>query len=268
MRKLCSIVCVCILGVGLSVPLFAADTETSIDVSLRWDANTESDLACYKVYKSTVSGEYGAPIATLSKDQTSYMLAVAREITDRINFFTLTACDLSGNESRKSNEVSKLIPAIPAVSTPGMPILTVTSAVAGEILVTWPDVPDGKGGVAKVDIRYGMPPTQWGALPSAGCTGSPCKIPVLLLDVLYEVKGVAYRAGPTGNIFGTITTGVQVRTSGVIDFPPDPPKGIIISKETEEELVIIALVEDCKELIISAIGTTETIHKLTTRCSK
>lgn len=268
MKKLCSVICAFVFGIGWSIPLFAADTETHIDVSLRWDANTERDLACYKVYRSTVSGEYGASVATLPKDQTNYILAIAREITDRIHFFTLTACDLAGNESGKSNELSKLIAAIPTIPTPGMPVLTVTSTVTGEVTVTWSDVPDGRGGIAKVNIRYGIPPILWGSLPSALCETSPCKISELLPDTLYGVKGVAYRADATRNIFGTITTEVQVRTLGVIDFPPDPPKGIIIGKEEENEVQLLALVENCRELTTSAIGSSDEIHKLSVKCVK
>lgn len=73
--------------------------------TLLWNANSEPDLAGYKVYRSTVSQTYGAPVATLGK-VTSYdtgTLPVGQ------TFFALTAYDSAGNESAKSAEVSKIV---------------------------------------------------------------------------------------------------------------------------------------------------------------
>ena len=76
-------------------------------VSLAWNANSETDLSGYKVYKGTSSGAYAAPVATLPKTTTSYTLAGLQ--TGTTYFFTITAYDNSGNESLHSAEVSKSI---------------------------------------------------------------------------------------------------------------------------------------------------------------
>jgi hypothetical protein len=74
-------------------------------ISLTWSANTESDLAGYKVYVGTQSGVYGPPIAV--GNVTAYQLNnLAKNTT---YFVSITAVDTAGNESLRSAEVSKSI---------------------------------------------------------------------------------------------------------------------------------------------------------------
>jgi fibronectin type 3 domain-containing protein len=76
--------------------------------TLTWNANTEPDLAGYKVYQATASGAYPpTPIATLPKTVPSYT-AMGLQVGTTY-FFTITAYDTAGNESLKSPEVSKSI---------------------------------------------------------------------------------------------------------------------------------------------------------------
>jgi fibronectin type 3 domain-containing protein len=67
----------------------------------------EPDLTGYKVYRSTASGAYGTPLATLPKTTTSY--ATTGMQTGTTYYFVITAYDSSGNESTYSNEVSKSV---------------------------------------------------------------------------------------------------------------------------------------------------------------
>ena len=55
-------------------------------VNLSWDANTEPDLAGYKVYFGTSSGNYGTPASV--GNTTSYSLA---GLSDGTYFFAVTA---------------------------------------------------------------------------------------------------------------------------------------------------------------------------------
>ncbi|TKB65236.1 MAG: fibronectin type III domain-containing protein [Nitrospira sp.] len=74
-------------------------------LTLAWNASTASDLAGYKIYRSTISGTYGSPLATLQGNVTSY---TATGLTvNTTYFFVITAYDLAGNESAFSNEVSR-----------------------------------------------------------------------------------------------------------------------------------------------------------------
>jgi fibronectin type 3 domain-containing protein len=83
-------------------PVLADDTAT-----LTWTPNTGIDVAGYKIYQSTVSGEYGAPVAVIG-NVSEYVTTIKTE-NDQRYYFTITAFDKAGNESAKSEEVSKLI---------------------------------------------------------------------------------------------------------------------------------------------------------------
>jgi hypothetical protein len=75
--------------------------------TLTWNASTSSSVVGYKVYEATASGAYGAPIATLQGNTTTYQAIGLSSGTTY--FFTVTAYDNAGNESLHSNEVSKSI---------------------------------------------------------------------------------------------------------------------------------------------------------------
>ncbi len=75
----------------------------TVSATIAWDSNREPDLAGYKVYQGTASGQYGAPIAVLSSMTTRY--AVSGLEQGRTYFLTITAFDQSGNESHPSNEI-------------------------------------------------------------------------------------------------------------------------------------------------------------------
>jgi hypothetical protein len=73
-----------------------------------WTANSDSDLAGYKVYVGTRSGLYtypGSPFAI--GNVTSY--AMTNLPAGQTYFFALSAYDSAGNESPLSAEVSKSI---------------------------------------------------------------------------------------------------------------------------------------------------------------
>ena len=92
-----------------------------------WDANTESDLAGYKLYRSSVSGQYDLGH---ERDMT-YLRGWVADIpagTETVDYgdeegtwyFVLTAYDTSGNESGSSNEVSKTIDTTPPDDPSGL----------------------------------------------------------------------------------------------------------------------------------------------------
>jgi hypothetical protein len=82
----------------LTAPALAAE------VTLQWDANTESDLAGYKVYIGTASGVYGAPMV-IGK-LTTYTFA---NLPAGTYYFAVTAYDTAGFESGYSNEVTTAV---------------------------------------------------------------------------------------------------------------------------------------------------------------
>ena len=73
-------------------------------MTLDWNPNAESDLAGYKIYAATSSGAYGAAVATVPANATSFVVpGLQPGVT---YFFVITAVDTSGNESVRSAEVS------------------------------------------------------------------------------------------------------------------------------------------------------------------
>jgi hypothetical protein len=91
---------------GVLAFIFAALTSLNVyaaEVTLAWDPNSESDLAGYKIYYGTASGQYGTPIV-IGK-QTEYTVT---GLTPGVTYyFAVTAYSVSGLESGFSNEVFK-----------------------------------------------------------------------------------------------------------------------------------------------------------------
>jgi len=105
------------------VPSWAWAAES---VGIRWNANTESDLAGYKVYCGVASRDYSFSQDNGNQTQAVIMLA------DGTWFCAVTAYDNAPtpNESGFSNEVSTTITTEPppvVVTPPGTPIPTTTA---------------------------------------------------------------------------------------------------------------------------------------------
>ena len=76
------------------------------DITIAWDANTESDLAGYNVYHRVNSETDFSQIASTSGESTSITVT---GLTPGINSLAVTAFDTSNNESGFSNVVSVVI---------------------------------------------------------------------------------------------------------------------------------------------------------------
>ena len=94
---------------GSNEPAGTAPAATATaSASFQWDPNTETDLAGYKIYQGTSSGQYGLPIATLAANNTSYEATGLQK--GGTYFFVVTAFDTSGNEGSLSDELTIPIP--------------------------------------------------------------------------------------------------------------------------------------------------------------
>gem|GEM_PF-1052373 len=91
-----------------SAPPASQAPAAAASLTFQWDPVAVSDLAGYKIYRSTTAGTYGSPIATLSASTTTYQMT---NLTKGVTyFFAVSAYDTSGNESPFSNEESRTIP--------------------------------------------------------------------------------------------------------------------------------------------------------------
>ena len=91
----------CLLMYGLLRGMAAYGQEAS--VTLVWDANTESDLAGYRLYQSLAPGQHGPPnVAEIPAGTETTTLTIPDE---QDTYFVLSAYDQAGNESGYSDEV-------------------------------------------------------------------------------------------------------------------------------------------------------------------
>jgi hypothetical protein len=86
---------------ALLLSLFSTAPAFAADVTLAWNPNTEEDLAGYRIYYGTASGDYDYTMEL--GNQTEYTVTNLEE--GLLYYFSATAYDLSGNESGYSNEV-------------------------------------------------------------------------------------------------------------------------------------------------------------------
>jgi hypothetical protein len=126
-RLACFIACVALALVIIPTAAHAGD------VKLAWDANTDSDLAGYKVYYGTASGTYQSNIDV--GNVTSYTVTGLGD--GLLYFFAVTAYGTSSGESGYSNEVSTTVIGVPDTTAPlvsavAVPVITFSGAT-----ITW-----------------------------------------------------------------------------------------------------------------------------------
>ena len=77
------------------------------NVTFEWDANSETDLAGYRLYQSQTPGVYtfgdGNQVASIL---TGTETVTITGVSDGVYYWVLTAYDTHGNESGPSNEVT------------------------------------------------------------------------------------------------------------------------------------------------------------------
>jgi len=83
----------------------------AVPITFQWDANTEQDLAGYRIYQSTQSGvyTYGPTSPNLLVTVPVGTEEVTIEIADGTYYFVATAFDTGGLESGPSNEITDII---------------------------------------------------------------------------------------------------------------------------------------------------------------
>ncbi len=92
------------IAIGIMVVsgcLFAAQ------IQVTWNANTEEDLAGYRLYVGQASGQYGEPIDV--GNVTEHVMEITPQ-HGTTYYFALTAYDTIGNESGYSDEATCFVP--------------------------------------------------------------------------------------------------------------------------------------------------------------
>lgn len=107
MKKLLFVLCFALVFIISSV--FAASSMT-----FEWDANTESDLAGYRLYQSNTSGNYTFGVGNEVGSTLAGTETLTISVEDGIWYWVLTAYDTDGFESEPSNEVDTAPPVAPS----------------------------------------------------------------------------------------------------------------------------------------------------------
>ena len=85
-------------------------TPGDLQITLSWSANTESDLAYYRIYGGTTANPTTLIYQTTNKLTLSYI--VTGLTAGSTYYYRITAVDLSSGESAYSSEVSATVPVI------------------------------------------------------------------------------------------------------------------------------------------------------------
>ncbi|MGE0472755.1 MAG: hypothetical protein AB7P17_03885, partial [Nitrospirales bacterium] len=195
---------------------------TSNTASLQWAANTEPDLAGYKVYHGTAPGVYGASLDV--GKATTYQFPNLE--SNKVHYFSVTAYDTSGNESSPAPEVSK------AITEPTKMVLSVSLTGNGNISST----PSGltcSSGTCSGAFTEGTSVTLV-ALPTSGysftgwggvCSGTGnCAVPLSSSKAVSAI----FSAIPTP-VFKTLSVSLSGNGNGTIT---SSPAGLICSTGT------------------------------------
>lgn len=129
------------------------------EVNLSWDANSETDLAGYSVYRSTTSGGSYTQLTTPLQTTSDYTGLRNSSIANGTQYFyVITAVDTTGNESGYSLEVSVTPQASGAGSGAGSaPNYLVGHAFAdllGSYKVLYGDMPPTESGESYPGINF------------------------------------------------------------------------------------------------------------------
>lgn len=199
----------------MAVLMFLPSLAHAVSCTLNWNASTSPDVAGYKIYSSTITGNYTNPLKTVGKVITTDCSLLG---DGKTHFFVVTAYDTSGNESPHSNEVSKLFPIDASVKT--------VTDTAG---VVWALMPSNTPTEFRV-YRNGADLSL-----TAGSSNAS--------DMILGSDGLAYFAGTGGDTQWWIYT---VATGWIVKSPPTtvpPPATIstpvlVVSSSTKSGFVV------------------------------
>jgi len=114
--------------VGISWFLYASNV-MAMDVSFQWTANTETDLAGYRVFMREMPADYNFTAPAWEGTEVTATLLNLSDTEDY--FFVVRAYDIWGNESGNSNEVRLYRGQVPDTVPPSGPVgITITIVIS------------------------------------------------------------------------------------------------------------------------------------------
>ena len=168
-----------ILVVFLLVVMYPASGFAAA-ILVKWNANTESDLAGYKIYYGSQPRTYGASV-NVGK-VTSYQLGNVN--TGRTYYIALTAYDTSGNESGYSTESSVYVPAQQAA-----PSITLLTPKQGELVYSNPLFTWRATGMVRYKVLISMGKSYYTIYNG---TGTSCRMVAYLWSLFVPSGSTVY----------------------------------------------------------------------------
>jgi endonuclease I/fibronectin type 3 domain-containing protein len=118
-----------------AVPAGLSALEQVGRVALDWTSNAEPDLAGYHVYRSTTAGVLGTRLTATPTPNSNYSDTQVQAPTTY--FYSVTAIDLSGNESAPTDQVDAA--PLPDTTAPNAPSSLVALSGDGRVTLNWND---------------------------------------------------------------------------------------------------------------------------------
>lgn len=189
--------------------------------SIAWTANTEWDLAGYRLYDRVSLADQPTMIRQVGVQITSIPCADLG-FNPGQHYVSVTAFDLSGNESARSAEIPFVIVSVGTVND-----LRITSVGGTSLTMAYTEIDDGTGQPANMAFRFATPTMSWGsgtdvssgtcATPvtgtSIGATKS-CTITGLSTTTAYQVQAVPFRGTLNQDAVFLALTNVVGATTG------------------------------------------------------
>jgi hypothetical protein len=239
--------------VGIAV----AQTGTNTAV-LQWDANTESDLAGYKLYRGNLPCPNEGPrqlLVTVGKVTTYTDTTIPITWLDAC--YWLIAFDTSANPSPFS---------IPAGKKFALPLPAPVTFTQDKGTFTWSLVPGATGYLLRVHKA---------GTPYEPCSGMTFCNEVFTLTTTSQIVVLEPNTKYDAWVGGHDSTGRPGETSGtsfttpVPDVtPPVEPGGLKVTKSTPEEVIVVASRKDCARVVTSTTGSTKATHERHMTCVK
>jgi phosphodiesterase/alkaline phosphatase D-like protein len=217
-----------IIALILILILNESTAAIAAEASLAWDANTEADLAGYKVYFGTSSRSYGTPVDV--GNQTAFTVAGLNN--GQTYYFAVTAYDSSGNESGYSAEVNKTVNDTTPDTTP--PVLS--GMASGNLTSTGGVITWTTNEPATAQVEYGTT-TAYGsssALRSTLLTSHSRTLSNLAPSTLYHYRVISRDAAGNTAVSGDNT----FTTAAAPDTTPPAISGIAVNNITPTSAAI------------------------------